>query len=67
MPYIAPCPDGALPLVVDSRLNPLQYLLSCCYLIGAHHEQLLLNVEYAVFRQDIQDSVLGEEGGGKVA
>ena len=67
MPDIAACPDGALPLIIDGSLNPLQNLLRSGYLIGAHHEQLLLHVEYAVFRQDVQDSVLGEEGGSEIS
>ena len=67
MPDVTTCPDGALPLVIDSRLYPLQNLLRSGYLIGAHHQQLLLYIEYAVFRQDIQDSVLGEEGGSEIS
>ena len=67
MPDVTACLDGALPFIIDSSLNPLQYLLRCCYLIRAHHQQLLLHIEDAVFRQDVQDRVLGKEGGGKVA
>ena len=66
MPDIATSPDASLPFVIDGCLYALQYLLCGCYLIGAHHQQLLIHVEYTILCQDIQDGMLGKEGRGKV-
>ena len=67
MPDIAASLDGSLPTVIDSRLNALQYLFGGCNLIRTHHEQLLVHIEHAVFRQDVQDSVLGKESRREVS
>ena len=66
MPDVATCPGGALPLVVEGCLYAPEYLFRCCYLVGAHHQQLLVHVEHAVLGQDVQDGVLRKECRGEV-
>ena len=67
VPDVAAGLDGPLPVVVDGRLYAQQYLLRCSYLVGAHHQQLLVDVEHAVLRQDVQDGVLRKECRREVA
>ena len=48
VPDVATCADGSLPTVIDSRLYALQNLFCCGYLIGTHHQQLLIHVKHTI-------------------
>ena len=61
MPDVAASLDGALPTHIHSRLYALQNFFCSCYLVWAHHQQLLVYIKHAVLGQNVQYRMLGKE------
>ena len=66
MPHVAAGAQGSQHgLVVLADEDAVQYALGGHDLVRAHDQKLLVHVEDAVLRQDVQQSMLREEGGGE--
>ena len=61
MPDVATGFNSAQTLIVIGHLNALQDAFGSDNLVRAHHHQSLIDSEYAVLGQNIQQGVLSEE------
>ena len=66
MPDVTAGTDGPLPFIIQCRLDSLQDFLCGGNLVGTHHQQLLIHIEHAVFGEDVQQGMFGEESVGKI-
>jgi hypothetical protein len=65
VPDVAARRHRAQLLVIGGGGNALQDALGGHDLVGPHHQQLAIHIEHAVFGEDVQQRMLGEEGLGE--
>ena len=66
VPDVATAFGRAVEAAVVGILDAVEDALRGRYLVGAHHQEVLIDGEDAVARQYLQQVALGQEGGGKV-